>query len=233
MRSATADAVQAYFASGDYLAGNPLIPIRAELVAQLLADVRDGRVLDLGCGDGAISRPLLGAGNRLTLVDFSAAMLERARERTPDGAPVEFVEADILQYVAAAPYDAVICVGVLAHVPDVPRAISVVAEAVRPGGLAVLQLTDDASVAGWLLGRYYALRSRQRYRLGRTRLPDIVRAAAERGLTVRESRRYGLLVPGLGRLPGDLEGRVERVVAFHPRLAAAGAEILVSFVKRS
>lgn len=54
------------------------------------------RILDLGCGDG-----IVGAAARhvwpdadLTLLDFSPAMLEAARERFRGGEPVRLVEAD-------------------------------------------------------------------------------------------------------------------------------------------
>ena len=42
-------------------------------------------ILDIGCGDGSLSLPLLDDRSRLTLLDFSEGMLERARQNIPPG----------------------------------------------------------------------------------------------------------------------------------------------------
>ena len=225
------DPVRAFFDTRSYLDRNAIIPVRARIVAELLADVRGGRVLDLGCGDGSISRPLLASGNQLTLVDFSARMLESARAAFPSAAPVQFIQADVLDYVATEPYDAVICVGVLAHVRSVMQTMKRVSAALRPGGLCVLQTTDHASPLGWLLNHYYGWRSRERYELNTITLADLVATARLCGLTQTGSRRYGLLLPGLGRLPYVWERRMEELVGSDPRLSRLGAEVMVCFEK--
>ena len=45
----------------------------------LLAPVRGGLVLEVGCGAGALTRHLLAAGHRVIATDASAAMVELAR----------------------------------------------------------------------------------------------------------------------------------------------------------
>jgi 2-polyprenyl-3-methyl-5-hydroxy-6-metoxy-1,4-benzoquinol methylase len=227
------DPVRDFFDTRSYLDRNAIIPVRARILRELLEDVRGGRVLDLGCGDGSISRSLLASQNQLTLVDFSARMLDSARSASPAGAPIEFIEADILDYVPTAPYDAVICVGVLAHVRSVPRAIERVSVALRPGGLCVLQTTDNASPLGWLLNKYYRRKSRERYELNTITLADLLATARLCGLTQTGSRRYGLLLPGLGNLPYVWERRMEEVVGSDPRLSRLGAEVMVCFEKRA
>jgi 2-polyprenyl-3-methyl-5-hydroxy-6-metoxy-1,4-benzoquinol methylase len=226
------DPVRAFFDTRSYLERNAIIPVRALIVRDLLAEVHDSRVLDLGCGDGSISRSLLASHNHLTLVDFSAKMLESARGGFPVKAPIEFIQADILDYVPSAPYDAVICVGVLAHVRSVRKAIERVSASLRPGGLCVLQTTDNASPLGWLLNSYYRWRGRERYELNTITLAELVSIADLCGLVQRRSRRYGLLLPGLGRLPYNWERRMENVVASNPRLSQLGAEVMVCFEKR-
>jgi SAM-dependent methyltransferase len=77
-----------------------LAPVSEVLFAR--AEVAAGeRVLDIGCGCGAttleIARRVGPAGHVLGL-DLSAPMLERARERTPPGAPVTFIAADATVY---------------------------------------------------------------------------------------------------------------------------------------
>lgn len=71
-------------------------PITDLLIAR--AAPRAGeRVLDVGCGCGAITLAFaqrVGAGGHVTGVDISVPMLGRARERAPSAAPVEFILAD-------------------------------------------------------------------------------------------------------------------------------------------
>jgi 2-polyprenyl-3-methyl-5-hydroxy-6-metoxy-1,4-benzoquinol methylase len=226
------DPVRAFFDTRSYLTRNAIIPVRARIVAQMLAGVRGSRVLDLGCGDGSISRSLIEAQNQLTLVDFSSKMLTSARGAFPAGAPVEFIQADILEFVPTEPYDAVICVGVLAHVDSVEQAITRGSAAVRPGGLCVLQTTDNGSPPGRLLNKYYRWRRRAGYALNSISLAELVCIADLHGLQYQEFRRYGLLWPGLGRLPHRWERRMEEVVGSSPRLSRLGCEVMVSFQKR-
>ena len=145
--------MRAFFETDAYLSGNAAIVGRARLVQRMLAPLAQSRVVDLGCGDGSLSLPLLGDGNVLTLVDFSSSMLDRARLATPDHCwdQVEFVQSDIAAFRPDDPYDVVICVGVLAHVPSVPATIEAVGALLRPGGRAVIQLSDSAlsSIACW------------------------------------------------------------------------------------
>ena len=223
------DPVRAFFDTGSYLERNAIIPVRARIVAQMLAGVHGSRILDLGCGDGSISRSLLQAHNQLTLVDFSAGMLASARDAFPAGAPVQFIQADILEYVPAEPYDAVICVGVLAHVDSVDQAVARVSAALAPGGLCVLQTTDNASPSGRLLNRYYRWRGRERYELKTITSAELVSIAQVHGLVPKHSRRYGLLWPGLGRLPYRWERWLEARAGSSLRLSALGAEVIICF----
>ncbi len=56
--------------------------------------VRDGLVVDLGCGSGLLARELLGAGYRVLGIDISGAMIDIARKRAPDA---EFQVASLFE----------------------------------------------------------------------------------------------------------------------------------------
>jgi SAM-dependent methyltransferase len=47
--------------------------------------IREGRIVDLGCGTGILARELIDAGYSVFGIDISEAMIEIARARTPEG----------------------------------------------------------------------------------------------------------------------------------------------------
>ena len=135
-----------FFANPDsYLTKwNYIIDLRAQVVKEMVGDIRNCRILDLGCGDGRISLQFLSAGNHVTLVDASARMLELAKRNTPvqHAAQVDYVVSDVLQFEPAAPYDVVLLIGVLAHLDSTNEAIAKIASCLGTNGRCICQLTD-------------------------------------------------------------------------------------------
>src|SRR3954468_3305168 len=75
-------------------------------------------ILDVGGGAGHQSFPLAQLGYDVTVLDSSPAMLEKAKQRLPDGVSVTFVEADgekAAEAVGGRRFDAVLCHGVLGY----------------------------------------------------------------------------------------------------------------------
>ncbi|MEV5547161.1 class I SAM-dependent methyltransferase [Streptomyces sp. NPDC052309] len=99
---------------------------------------RPGDVLDLGCGTGSLSLLAAEQGHRVTGVDRSPAMVERARAKLA-GRDAVFLTGD-----ASAPpvgercFDAVLVRHVLWTLPDPGRALRQWREVLRPGGRFVL-----------------------------------------------------------------------------------------------
>ena len=112
-------------------------------ILELLAPVRGGLVLELGCGAGALTRHLLAAGHRVVATDASAAMLSQARSEL--GA-----DADLRQLVLPddplPAADAIVSVGhVISYLPDaaaIDRALVRMAGALRPGGVLAIDVCD-------------------------------------------------------------------------------------------
>ena len=75
---------------------------RAELIASLGPKLEAGdEVLDLACGDGGLGEALLSRGVRYRGVDSTPEMVEAARARLGERAPVD--EGDLNDYVPPAP----------------------------------------------------------------------------------------------------------------------------------
>jgi SAM-dependent methyltransferase len=220
--------VREFFDSDAYLTHNPIVKIRARLVAELLSDLRGAKVLDLGCGDGSVSRALLATGNDVTFVDVSDVMLARARKAVipPGGGRAEYVQSDVLAWEPQSEYDAVLCIGLLAHVTSPERVLEQAARATRAGGRCVVQITDAGRPLGWVLTRYAQLRPGKRYPLNRLTAHDLAALAGRHRFTPIAARRYGLLVPMTGRLPYRWQQRLEERFA-HGLLAHAAADILL------
>lgn len=104
------------------------------LVAELLADVRPGRAVDLAAGEGRHARWLAGLGWQVTAVDFSAVGLDRGRT-APAGDTVTWVVADVLTWTPAEPGLDLVLVAYL-HLPE-EQTVELLTRAVgwlRPGG---------------------------------------------------------------------------------------------------
>jgi trans-aconitate methyltransferase len=114
--------------------GEPLI--------ELLQPVRGERVLDLGCGDGALTEKLVDAGCLVLGVDASAEQVDAARLR---GLEVEVSRIEALRLNQE--FDAVFSNAVLHWVKDQPAALSRIFQSLKPGGRLVAEFGGAGCVA--------------------------------------------------------------------------------------
>jgi trans-aconitate methyltransferase len=101
----------------------------------LLREVPPGarRVLEVGCGAGALASHLAARVEHLDALDRDPAMIDAARMVVPSN--VTCVLADVMTYpLAPQSYDAIVSTAVLHHLPLVP-ALARLADALRPGGV--------------------------------------------------------------------------------------------------
>jgi demethylmenaquinone methyltransferase / 2-methoxy-6-polyprenyl-1,4-benzoquinol methylase len=117
------------------------------------AVVRPGdAVLDACCGTGDLAIAGARAGGRLTGVDFSERMLERARRKAPE---LDWVEGDLLALpFEDASFDAATVGFGVRNVEDLERALAELRRVLRPGGrLGILEITRPRGI----LAPFYAL----------------------------------------------------------------------------
>jgi demethylmenaquinone methyltransferase / 2-methoxy-6-polyprenyl-1,4-benzoquinol methylase len=105
------------------------------------AVVRPGDdVLDACCGTGDLAIAARIAGGKVTGLDFSEPMLERARRKEP---AIEWLHGDLLELpFADASFDAATVGFGVRNVADLERALAQLRRVLRPGGrLAILEIT--------------------------------------------------------------------------------------------
>jgi len=112
-------------------------------ILDLLAPVRGGVILELGCGSGALTGYLLAAGHRVIATDASPAMVELARATLGPDADVRRLTLPDDPLPAA---DAIVSVGhAISYLPAaaaVDRALAAMADALRPGGVLAIDICD-------------------------------------------------------------------------------------------
>jgi len=103
-------------------------------VLELLAPQPGERVLDLGCGDGALTRHLVDRGCDVVAIDSSPPQVEAARQR---GLDARVMSAEALPFVGE--FDAVFSNAVLHWVTRADPMIAAVFRALKPGGRFVAE----------------------------------------------------------------------------------------------
>jgi 2-polyprenyl-3-methyl-5-hydroxy-6-metoxy-1,4-benzoquinol methylase len=185
------------------------IRIRVETIQQFTDTLTFDRVLDIGCGDGSISLPLLPRCNRLTLLDISPKMLELARRKIPSARlnDVDLINGDFIGTdLEPASFDLVLCIGVLAHVDSPAAVIAKVAQLAKPGACVILEFTDSFHFWGVPVVLYQKLLKLLRpepYKLNRLRKRQIVDLYQQNGLSSSSLYRYGLPPVGSSKVAGQ------------------------------
>lgn len=108
-------------------------------VRAAVAGLAAPRLLDLGCGTGALAERVLGVapGAHLTCVDLSPRMAEAARARLAGLAEVLLGDAERLPFHDAG-FDAAWCNDSFHHYPDPERAAFQAWRVLAPGGALVI-----------------------------------------------------------------------------------------------
>jgi len=97
----------------------------------------DDDILEIGCGAGFAARHLRGRFGTYTGIDYSDALIGYAAELDV-GPDVAFHTADLYDWRPARTYDVIFAIGVLHHMPDIPRAMACMHDMLNPGGRLVV-----------------------------------------------------------------------------------------------
>jgi tellurite methyltransferase len=112
-----------------------------QMTLRLIRGKQDGRVLDLGAGEGADSIRLASLGYAVTAVEISKVAADKIRAfAAEEGVSVDVQVADISEYEPDGEFDIVVCNGVLHYIADKRSVIETMQRVTMPGGLNVISL---------------------------------------------------------------------------------------------
>ena len=174
--------------------------MRGTLLGWLPQDMRGLRVLDAGCGTGALALEAMQRGAEVVAIDLSPTLVQLGRERnatlTPNGrgGSITYLSGDMLDD-ALGEFDHAVAMDSVIHydTPDIAHAIQRLATRTRASVLFTIAPSSPLLSVAHALGRFF---------------PSSDRSPA---LTpVSQARLRALLLQGLGG-SGWTEGRTQRV----------------------
>ena len=130
--------------------------IDPELI-RVVGDCDGKAVLDLGCGNGYLSRALARRGAKVTAVDSSSRMIRNAKARDPGNSlRINYIASDAarLNAIDDVIFDLVFANMSLMNVDDGEAAVREVSRVLKPGGRFVASIShpcfDNGSNSGWV-----------------------------------------------------------------------------------
>ena len=174
-------------------------------VVELLAPQPAERILDLGCGDGALTKKLVDLGCEVVAVDSSAPQIEAARKL---GLDARVMSAEALPF--REEFDAVFSNAVLHWITRADPMIAAVYRSLKPGGRFVAECGGYGCVHKIRMALVQALDRRGMD--GEARVPWYFPTPGDYATRLE---RVGFrvdsiaLIPRLTPLPGDIIGWLE------------------------
>jgi ubiquinone/menaquinone biosynthesis C-methylase UbiE len=150
------------------------------VLLRLVGDPQGKDILDLGCGNGYLSRRLSKLGGRLTALDSSEFMIANAKKHDPDNSlGINYIVSDAakLDQIKSGSFDIVFANMSLMDIERAEAAISEVGRVLRTGGRFVASIShpcfDNGSNSAWVSERNFSFGTRTYRRIRQYRVPNV------------------------------------------------------------
>lgn len=107
----------------------------------------DSKILDAGCGSGRLSNETAKRCYKVFGMDYSHGMLTKANNicNGDDKPNVTFLQGDIeFLPLKDSSFDVIVCLGVIAYLKAEDKALRELARALKPGGVLILSIFNEA-----------------------------------------------------------------------------------------
>jgi malonyl-CoA O-methyltransferase len=174
---------------------NPLMRLEERCLPPLLGDLNGLDVVDVGCGTGRNALRWATAGARVTAIDFSEGMLERARSKS-GAETIRFVQHDLSNPLPFpdASFDRVLSCLVLEHIADLDGFFGELRRVCRPSGFVLLSAMHPAMFLRGVQARFIDPSSGRR--IGPAshvqQVSDYLMAAVRAGLNLQHAGEHSV-----------------------------------------
>jgi len=172
---------------------NPLVLLEERHIGPLAGEVAGLEVSDIGCGTGRHALRMAAAGARVTAVDFSEAMLQRARAKPGAGA-ITFVRHDLAEPfpLRSAAFDRVFCCLMLDHIGELEKFFRELRRLCRPKGCVIISVMHPAMSLKGVQARFIEPSSGRRISPASHahQMSDYLMAAVRAGLLLEHAGEY-------------------------------------------
>ena len=174
---------------------NPLITLEERHIGAWAGDLAGLTVADIGCGTGRHALRLAAAGARVTAVDFSENMLERARSKA-GAAEVRFIQHDLTKPfpLESDAFDRVFCCLVLDHIAELDAFFRELRRLCQGDGAVIISVMHPAMSLRGVQARFIEPDSGRRISpAGHAhQLSDYIMASIRAGLGLQHIMEYSV-----------------------------------------